>query len=98
MDPKELTQKRESQAVEVLRRANVGYCYAAARLGAMHINMAELLTKGETPANSMILAAVQFAFESEELFTEWLKSHNDRMVDEICASIREDQAQEAQSC
>jgi hypothetical protein len=98
MDKKEIAERRENQAVDLLRRANVGYCYAAARLGAMHINMAELLTKGDTPANSIILAAVQFAFESEELFTEWLKSHNDRMVDEICASIREDQAQEAQSC
>jgi len=81
----EIRQKREFQAVDLLRRSNVGYCYAAARLGAVGIGQAQTVTRGDTPANSVVLAALQFAFSTEELFTEWLRSKNDNLVNDILA-------------
>ena len=93
MDAKEIAQKREYQAVEVLRRSGVGYCYAAARLGAVGLGQAQTVTRGDTPANSVVLAALQFAFSSEDLFAEWLRAKNDRVVDDILDQYR-DQDQE----
>jgi len=90
MNVKEIAQKREYQAVDLLRRANVGYCYAAARLGAVGLSHAQTVTRGDTPANSVVLAALQFAFSSEELFTEWLRSKNDNLVNDILAQYRDE--------